>query len=94
MIQNLCLGNFGELKREDAFGQTIRLALKSLLGGKDIDTVTDDEIRTSVNDYFSRWDLKMGDPRRVFPLRVPDSMLTGSIYSVHIRTYLHYFRQS
>lgn len=86
-------GNFGEIPREEAFEQTIHLALKSLLGGKDIDTVTDDEIRESVNEYFTRWDLKPSDKRRVFPLRAPDAMLTGSLYSVHIRTFLHYFRQ-
>ena len=40
-----------------------------------------------------RWDLKPGDPNRVFPLRIPDAILTGSLYSVHISTFLHYFTQ-
>ena len=46
-----------------------------------------------VNDYFSRWNLKNGEKGRVWPLRVPDAMLTGSLYSIHIRTFLHYFTQ-
>lgn len=86
-------GNFGELPKEEAFEQTINLAFKNLLNGKDIDTVTDDEIRDSINEYFTRWDLKPGDPRRVFPLRAPDNILTGGLYSIHIRTFLHHFRQ-
>ena len=38
-----------------------------------------------------RWDLPPKDPRRVYPLRIPDAVLAGSLYSIHIRTYLHYF---
>ena len=87
------LGNFEDIPKAEAFEQTIKLALKSLLNGQDIDTVSDDQIRQAVNDYFTRWDLKPGDPKRVFPLRAPDAMLTGSLYSIHIRTFLHYFKQ-
>lgn len=85
--------NFGELSKEDAFSETIELAFKNLLGGKELSDVSDDEIRESVRDYFTKWDLKPGDPNRVFPLRIPDAILTGSLYSVHISTFLHYFTQ-
>ena len=55
--------------------------------------MTDDEIRAAVADYFTRWDLKPGTKGRVFPLRIPDAVLTGSLYATHINTYLHYFSQ-
>ena len=70
------------------------MAFGNLLGkDKDIDEMTDDEIRAAVADYFTRWDLKPGTKGRVFPLRIPDAVLTGSLYSTHINTWLHYFTQ-
>jgi hypothetical protein len=46
--------NFGELSKEDAFAETIELAFKNLLGGKELSDVSDDEIRESVRDYFTK----------------------------------------
>ena len=46
--------NFGELSKEDAFSETIELAFKNLLGGKELSDVSDDEIRESVRDYFTK----------------------------------------
>jgi hypothetical protein len=55
--------------------------------------MSEDEIRSAVRMYFSRVDLMPGSPGKVFPLRIPDAVLTGSLYSTHINTYLHYFTQ-
>jgi len=46
--------NFGELSKEEAFAETIELAFKNLLGGKELSDVSDDEIRESVRDYFTK----------------------------------------
>ena len=82
--------NFADITKEEAFEKTVELAFENLLGKeKDIDSMSDDEIRAAVADYFTRWDLKPGSPGRVFPLRIPDAVLTGSLYSTHINTYLH-----
>ena len=97
------------------------MAFANMLGGRDPMDMTDDEIRASLNEYYTRyvlptrlctalgsgrnlkgfsfltfislfrWDLPPKDPRRVYPLRIPDAVLAGSLYSIHIRTYLHYF---
>jgi len=86
--------NFADITKEEAFERTVELAFGNLLGKeKDIDQMTPDEIRAAVADYFTRWDLKPGSKGRVFPLRIPDAVLTGSLYSTHINTYLHYFTQ-
>lgn len=83
--------NFGDIPREEAFEKTVELAFKNMLGGRDPNDMTDDEIRASINEYYTRWDLPPKDPKRVYPLRIPDAVLGGSLYSIHIRTYLHYF---
>ena len=86
--------NFADITKEEAFEKTVELAFKNLLGKeKDIDSMSEDEIRSAVRMYFSRVDLMPGSPGKVFPLRIPDAVLTGSLYSTHINTYLHYFTQ-
>jgi len=70
--------NFGDISREEAFEKTVELAFNNMLGGRDPNDMTDDEIRDSINDYYTRWDLPPKDPKRVYPLRIPDAVLGGS----------------
>ena len=46
--------NFGDIPREEAFEKTVELAFKNMLGGRDPNDMTDDEIRESLNDYYTR----------------------------------------
>ena len=84
--------NFANITKKRAFEKTVELAFQNILG-RDVDSMSDDEIRAAVCMYFSRSDLMPGSPGRVFPLKIPDAVLTGSLYSTHINTYLHYFTQ-
>ena len=52
--------NFANISKEEAFEKTVELAFKNLLGeAKDIDQMSDDEIRAAVNDYYTRFDLRL-----------------------------------
>ena len=48
------LANFGDIPREEAFEKTVELAFKNMLGGRDPNDMTDDEIRESINEYYTR----------------------------------------
>ena len=59
------LANFANISKEEAFEKTVELAFKNLLGeAKDIDQMTDDEIRAAVNDYYTRFDPRLNRYRR------------------------------
>ena len=71
MIKNEHLrfsANFANISKEEAFEKTVELAFKNLLGeAKDIDQMSDDEIRAAVNDYYTRFDLKLNSQAPVLP---------------------------
>ena len=46
--------NFGDMPKEQAFGETIEMAFKNLLNGKELMTLSDDEIRSAVREYFTK----------------------------------------
>ena len=55
--------NFADITKEEAFEKTVELAFENLLGKeKDIDSMSEDEIRSAVRMYFSRVDLMPGSP--------------------------------
>ena len=59
------LANFANISKEEAFEKTVELAFKNLLGeAKDIDQMTDDEIRAAVNDYYTRFVTRLNRYRR------------------------------
>lgn len=54
------------------------------------DELSPEEIRTLVKDYYSRWDAPPSE--RVYPLRIPDVLLTGGLYPLHIAQYARYLK--
>ena len=40
--------------------------------------------------YYSRWDAPLSE--RVYPLRIPDVLLTGGLYPLHIAQYARYLK--
>ena len=49
------LANFGDIPREEAFAKTVDMAFANMLGGRDPMDMTDDEIRASLNEYYTRY---------------------------------------
>lgn len=43
-----------------------------------------------MKDYYSRWDAPLSE--RVYPLRIPDVLLTGGLYPLHIAQYARYLK--
>ena len=41
--------------------------------------------------YYSKWDAPANE--RVYPLRIPDVILTGGLYPVHINQYTQFLKQ-
>ena len=79
------LPGFYWLEGHTEFNEVVRIAMRKILNGKLPDEVTEDEIRESVREYFSLQDAPM--EKRTFPLRIPDVILTGGLYSHHIKTF-------
>ena len=53
--KNEFLANFGDIPREEAFAKTVDMAFANMLGGRDPMDMTDDEIRASLNEYYTRY---------------------------------------
>ena len=53
--------------------------------------ISPEEIRSRVAQYYSKWDAPANE--RVYPLRIPDVILTGGLYPVHINQYTQFLKQ-
>jgi hypothetical protein len=76
------------LSENDQFSDVVRIAMKRILGGALPDEITPSEIVKRVADYYMKWDAPL--ETRVYPLRIPDVILTGGLYPVHIAQYSKY----
>ena len=56
--------------------------MRRILQGALPDEISPEEIKNRVAKYYLKWDAPPAE--RVYPLRIPDVILTGGLYPVHI----------
>jgi len=79
------------LEGHTEFSEVVRIAMKRILQGALPNEISPEEIRSRVAQYYSKWDAPANE--RVYPLRIPDVILTGGLYPVHINQYTQFLKQ-